>query len=384
MQQLSKMYAGTRYGPTRSRWLFRCFTWPCLQAPLSFLSPGAFSSILPPSWGLWEVPECGLAGCATAFIPIQVAAIQYRIYAALTLSRQEGTARLMGSFPTLLASVSRVVSRRRSARQSRESAILEQYALSDRPDNGSDELGLEKWCWEPGSDTSAPPLAAERMEKWAPQRPAPRGPTSPPEKRPIRNLDPGVPRLVADHVTPEGRQTCRLQRGRAESSWSCLRRVPRTVGASEARALPSEHTKGRPTVSLLPPADPLRQANRLPIRVLKMLSAHTGHLLHPEYLQPLSSTPVSPIEVSPRPLPPGAGPIPPTAARTLTQLPAPGSLSLRSPHTLGLSRYHPYGKSHLSTAGGLAVPSLPTAGPYYSPYALYGQRLASASALGYQ
>lgn len=52
-------------------------------------------------------------------------------------------------------------------------------------------------------------------------------------------------------------------------------------------------------MSLLPPADPLRQANRLPIRVLKMLSAHTGHLLHPEYLQPLSSTPVSPIEVSP-------------------------------------------------------------------------------------
>ncbi|KAM9067252.1 zinc finger protein 703 [Sarcophilus harrisii] len=63
---------------------------------------------------------------------------------------------------------------------------------------------------------------------------------------------------------------------------------------------------------------------------------------------------------------------------------SPGSLSLRSPHTLGLSRYHPYGKSHLPTAGGLAVPSLPTAGPYYSPYALYGQRLASASALGYQ
>lgn len=63
---------------------------------------------------------------------------------------------------------------------------------------------------------------------------------------------------------------------------------------------------------------------------------------------------------------------------------SPGSLSLRSPHTLGLSRYHPYSKSHLSTAGGLAVPSLPTAGPYYSPYALYGQRLASASALGFQ
>nr|XP_033805712.1 zinc finger protein 703 [Geotrypetes seraphini] len=63
---------------------------------------------------------------------------------------------------------------------------------------------------------------------------------------------------------------------------------------------------------------------------------------------------------------------------------SPGSLSLRSPHTLGLSRYHPYGKSHLSAASGLPVPSLPTAGPYYSPYALYGQRLTSASALGYQ
>ncbi|XP_029025645.1 zinc finger protein 703-like [Betta splendens] len=46
-------------------------------------------------------------------------------------------------------------------------------------------------------------------------------------------------------------------------------------------------------VSLLTPLDPLRQAKRLPIRVLKMLSAHTGHLLHPEYLQPLTPAPVS-------------------------------------------------------------------------------------------
>ncbi|NXA41714.1 Z703A protein, partial [Eudromia elegans] len=61
-----------------------------------------------------------------------------------------------------------------------------------------------------------------------------------------------------------------------------------------------------------------------------------------------------------------------------------GSLSLRSPHTLGLSRYHPYGKSHLPAPGALPVPSLPAAGPYYPPYALYGQRLTSASALGYQ
>ncbi|XP_061449100.1 zinc finger protein 703 [Rhineura floridana] len=74
--------------------------------------------------------------------------------------------------------------------------------------------------------------------------------------------------------------------------------------------------------------------------------------------------------------------LPPTAPGSPSSLP--GSLSLRSPHTLGLSRYHPYGKSHLPTAGALPVPSLPAAGPYYSPYALYGQRLTSASALGYQ
>lgn len=90
-------------------------------------------------------------------------------------------------------------------------------------------------------------------------------------------------------------------------------------------------------VSLLPPADPLRQANRLPIRVLKMLSAHTGHLLHPEYLQPLSSTPVSPIEVSPlvanRPAPaPFRPPLPGPAPC------APGlGATLRSGHTGGRS-----------------------------------------------
>ncbi|CAI5795655.1 finger 703 [Podarcis lilfordi] len=74
--------------------------------------------------------------------------------------------------------------------------------------------------------------------------------------------------------------------------------------------------------------------------------------------------------------------LPPTGPGSPSSLP--GSLSLRSPHTLGLNRYHPYGKSHLPTAGALPVPSLPAAGPYYSPYALYGQRLTSASALGYQ
>ncbi|CAH2321696.1 zinc finger 503 [Pelobates cultripes] len=47
----------------------------------------------------------------------------------------------------------------------------------------------------------------------------------------------------------------------------------------------------------VPPTDPLRQAARLPIKVLKMLTARSGHILHPEYLQPLPSTPVSPIEL---------------------------------------------------------------------------------------
>lgn len=53
----------------------------------------------------------------------------------------------------------------------------------------------------------------------------------------------------------------------------------------------------KPFPHSLPPADPQRQASRLPVKVLKMLSARTGHILHPDYLQPLPSTPVSPIEV---------------------------------------------------------------------------------------
>ncbi|XP_059373899.1 zinc finger protein 503-like [Carassius carassius] len=53
----------------------------------------------------------------------------------------------------------------------------------------------------------------------------------------------------------------------------------------------------KPFLHSVPPSDPLRQANRLPIKILKMLTARTGHILHPEYLQPLPSTPVSPIEL---------------------------------------------------------------------------------------
>ncbi|XP_067857084.1 zinc finger protein 703-A-like [Heptranchias perlo] len=62
---------------------------------------------------------------------------------------------------------------------------------------------------------------------------------------------------------------------------------------------------------------------------------------------------------------------------------SPNGLSLRSPHTLALSRYHPYSKSHLAAPATSAL-SMSAASPYYSPYALYGQRLTSASALGYQ
>ncbi|KAG7280932.1 hypothetical protein CRUP_009219 [Coryphaenoides rupestris] len=60
----------------------------------------------------------------------------------------------------------------------------------------------------------------------------------------------------------------------------------------------------------------------------------------------------------------------------------PSSFSLRGSPGLGLARYHPYAKGH----PGLPMPSLPSASPaaYYSPYALYSQRLGAASALGYQ
>ncbi|CAL9682295.1 unnamed protein product [Knipowitschia caucasica] len=63
---------------------------------------------------------------------------------------------------------------------------------------------------------------------------------------------------------------------------------------------------------------------------------------------------------------------------------SPGSMSLRTPPSLGLSRYHPYSKVHLPPGPpSLSLHSLPTTGPYYPPYALYGQRLGSASSLGY-
>ncbi|XP_010874937.2 zinc finger protein 703 [Esox lucius] len=62
----------------------------------------------------------------------------------------------------------------------------------------------------------------------------------------------------------------------------------------------------------------------------------------------------------------------------------PSSFSLRGSPGLSLARYHPYSKAHLPGAPGLPMHSLQASSPYYSPYALYSQRLGSASALGYQ
>lgn len=71
----------------------------------------------------------------------------------------------------------------------------------------------------------------------------------------------------------------------------------RVLWESSSSRNSSSASINKPFLHPSPPADPLRQANRLPIKVLKMLTARSGHILHPEYLQPLPSTPVSPIEV---------------------------------------------------------------------------------------
>lgn len=70
---------------------------------------------------------------------------------------------------------------------------------------------------------------------------------------------------------------------------------PERSGDSQPRGA---NSAADPTHTSSPcPSDPTRQAKRLPVRILKMLTAHSAHLLHPEYLQPLTSAPVS-IEVS--------------------------------------------------------------------------------------
>ncbi|XP_023834958.1 zinc finger protein 703-like [Salvelinus sp. IW2-2015] len=82
---------------------------------------------------------------------------------------------------------------------------------------------------------------------------------------------------------------------------------------------------------------------------------------------------------------------PSSAASCHLHLPQPGSpgtlpssFSLRGSPGLSLARYHPYSKAHLPGAPGLPMHSLQASSPYYSPYAIYSQRLGSASTLGYQ
>ncbi|KAI1886834.1 hypothetical protein AGOR_G00199880 [Albula goreensis] len=81
-------------------------------------------------------------------------------------------------------------------------------------------------------------------------------------------------------------------------SVSALRNsVTNQVWESSSSGKNSSENVNKPFLHSVPPSDPLRQANRLPIKILKMLTARAGHILHPEYLQPLPSTPVSPIEL---------------------------------------------------------------------------------------
>ncbi|KAG5855729.1 zinc finger protein 503-like [Anguilla rostrata] len=81
-------------------------------------------------------------------------------------------------------------------------------------------------------------------------------------------------------------------------SVSALRNsITNQVWESSSCGKNSSANVNKPFLHSVPPSDPLRQANRLPIKILKMLTARAGHILHPEYLQPLPSTPISPIEL---------------------------------------------------------------------------------------
>lgn len=80
--------------------------------------------------------------------------------------------------------------------------------------------------------------------------------------------------------------------------WDMITPLPESAVFSVVDLVWDKKRERHPFLHPLPPADPQRQANRLPVKVLKMLSARTGHILHPDYLQPLPSAPVSPIEVT--------------------------------------------------------------------------------------
>lgn len=68
------------------------------------------------------------------------------------------------------------------------------------------------------------------------------------------------------------------------------------AGASHPDRDLAQARASRLALASLPLADPVRHAKRLPVRILQMLSARAAHMLHADYLQPLSSAPL-PIEV---------------------------------------------------------------------------------------
>ncbi|KAB0397431.1 hypothetical protein E2I00_011153, partial [Balaenoptera physalus] len=68
--------------------------------------------------------------------------------------------------------------------------------------------------------------------------------------------------------------------GSADPAWTSALSGNSSGSGPGPGSSPAGSTK--PFVHAVPPSDPLRQANRLPIKVLKMLTARTGHILHPD------------------------------------------------------------------------------------------------------
>lgn len=116
-----------------------------------------------------------------------------------------------------------------------------------------------------------------------------------------RNLDQGNGRILSHLLPPCSNLNCvalQMKDFFTGSKTHCVRHLtpdPTIYDCEDSCNSPKSVGIQSTLVSTLTPLDPIRQAKRLPIRILKMLTAHS-HLLHPEYLQPLTSAAVS-IEV---------------------------------------------------------------------------------------